>query len=125
MGDFLLGIQREQMAFGSVFFVSRAVARGSETLKRVPQQIWCQKNATFSSCPFWYIYTQSLTRRAGPVYEQFGQDQEGKLPAGGRRSGAGQAARLCAHQLELHWARPRGVSPLWPDGPGLLCSLRP
>src|SRR5262249_2506031 len=63
MGDFLLGIQREQMAFGSVFFVSRAVARGSETLKRVPQQIWCQKNATFSSCPFWYIYTQSLTER--------------------------------------------------------------
>src|SRR5262245_39031979 len=61
MGDFLLGIQREQMAFGSVFFVSRAVARGSETLRRVPQQIWCQKNATFSSCPFWYIYTQSLT----------------------------------------------------------------
>src|SRR5215813_9860556 len=61
MGDFLLGIQREKMAFGSVFFVSRAVARGSETLKRVPQQIWCQKNATFSSCPFWYIYTQSLT----------------------------------------------------------------
>ena len=61
MGDFLRGIQREKMAFGSVFFVSRAVARDSETLRRVPQQIWCQKNATFSSCPFWYIYTQSLT----------------------------------------------------------------
>src|SRR5262249_50889124 len=68
MGDFLLGIQREQMAFGSVFFVSRAVARGSETLKRVPQQIWCQKNATFSSCPFWYIYTQSLT----PTFDVLG-----------------------------------------------------
>src|SRR5215831_6520423 len=66
MGDFLLGIQREQMAFGSVFFVSRAVARGSETLRRVPQQIWCQKNATFSSCPFWYIYTQSLTSGTDP-----------------------------------------------------------
>src|SRR5215831_17966212 len=61
MGDFLLGIQREKMAFGSVFFVSRAVVRGSEILRRVPQQIWCQKNATFSSCPSWYIYTQSLT----------------------------------------------------------------
>src|SRR5262249_51147652 len=61
MGDFLLGIQREKMPFGSVFFVSRAVARGSEILRRVPQQIWCQKNTTFSSCPFWYIYTQSLT----------------------------------------------------------------
>src|SRR5262249_41841647 len=61
MGDFLLGIQREKMAFGPVFFVSRAVVRGSEILRRVPQQIWCQKNATFSSCPSWYIYTQSLT----------------------------------------------------------------
>src|SRR5215831_15741346 len=73
MGDFLLGIQREKMAFGSVFFVSRAVVRGSEILRRVPQQIWCQKNATFSSCPSWYIYTQSLTpgepaRSQGTVY---------------------------------------------------------
>src|SRR5215471_10663711 len=65
MGDFLLGIQREKMAFGSVFFVSRAVVRGSEILRRVPRQIWCQKNATFSSCPSWYIYTQSLTLSRG------------------------------------------------------------
>ena len=49
------------MAFGSVFFVSRAIARDSESPQRAPQQIWCQKNATFSSCPFWYISTQSLT----------------------------------------------------------------
>ena len=61
MGDFLLGIQREKKAFWSMFFVSRAVVRGSEAPRRVPRQIWCQKNATFSSCPFWYISTQSLT----------------------------------------------------------------
>src|SRR5215831_8718035 len=51
------------MAFGSVFFVSRAIARDSESPWRAPQQIWCQKNATFSSCPFWCISTQSLTPR--------------------------------------------------------------
>jgi len=37
------------------------MARDSKFLRRAPQQIWCQKNATFSSCPFWYISTQSLT----------------------------------------------------------------
>src|SRR4030095_1933829 len=61
MGDFLFSIQREKKALGSVFFVSRAIARDSESPQRAPQQLWCQKNATFSSCPFWYISTQSLT----------------------------------------------------------------
>lgn len=37
------------------------MARGSESPRRAPQQIRCQKIATLSSCPFWYISTQSLT----------------------------------------------------------------
>jgi hypothetical protein len=38
-GHFLLEIQREKMAFSSVFFVSRAMARSCESLRRDPQQI--------------------------------------------------------------------------------------
>src|SRR5215470_867924 len=95
MGDFLLGIHREKKAFGSVFFVSRAVVRGSEILRRVPQQIWCQKNTTFSSCPFWYIYTQSLTLCATlPILRGVSGPRSTVLwaaPAGRRAGGAASA----------------------------------
>src|SRR5215471_12261464 len=60
-GPFSSWHPERKRAFGSVFFVSRAMARGSESPRRAPQQIRCQKIATFSSCPFWYISTQSLT----------------------------------------------------------------
>jgi len=38
-GHFLLEIQREKMAFSSVFFVSHAMVRSYESLRRDPRQI--------------------------------------------------------------------------------------
>src|SRR6516164_1147753 len=107
MGDFLLGIQREKKAFWSMFFVSRAVVRGSEAPRRVPRQIWCQKNATFSSCPFWYISTQSLTYRLVPCVGPTGLtpvaarvgDHHAVSGALGGSSGSGGRPR--AHRLEV------------------------